>query len=77
MKTFEIVAQHDDYDNEQSLLILNGYKISEHETLEVIEGWAAGEPISDPCDDETVYELQAGGVLETLKILERFGFQEV
>ena len=77
MKTFEIVAQHDDYYNEQPLLILNGYNINDHCTLEIIEGWAAGEPINDPCDDQTVYELQAGGILKTLKILEKYGFKEV
>lgn len=76
MKTFEIVSEHEDYETEWPLLIVRGYNIDEHTTLEIQQGWCAGEPISDPCDDETVYMLDSGGILSTLLVLHNFGFEE-
>lgn len=76
MKLYELAINLNDFEESEITLIVYGYKISEHPTLEVQDGWCAGEPVNDPCDDECVYLMNSGGTLSTLQVLENNGFTE-
>lgn len=74
--TYSIYVDSENFDEPSMILSVNAHNDTVRK-LELQNGWNAGEPVNDPCDDTFDYLLNRGGITQTLFILLNFDFEEI